>query len=178
MPVSQVPSHITLNGIITPIGGGGLLSGTALTCSTTATRVFGAEPTLSGTDDCTRAFQSGTHIPVVPASATIADGLRTPVGLLPWSVIHTRGLVHSVYRVSEEEIKGALRLVWERMKVVVEPSAVVGLAVALFNEEFRGLVEREGGEKGWDLGVVFSGGNVSLDVVAELFAEGGEGVGR
>ena len=171
--LSQIPPHTHLAGIITPIGGGGLLSGTALTCSTTSTLVFGAEPTLSGTDDCTRAFQSGTHIPTVPASTTIADGLRTPVGLLPWSIIHTRKLVHSVYRVSEDEIKAALRLVWERMKIVVEPSAVVGLAVALFNEEFRGLVEREAGEKGWDLGVVFSGGNVSLEVVAGLFAEGG-----
>jgi threonine dehydratase len=61
-------------------------------------------------------------------------------------------------------------MVYERMKVVVEPSAVVGLAVALFNEDFRGLVEREGGEKGWDLGVVFSGGNVSLEKLGELIA--------
>ena len=123
--LSQLPPHLDhLHGIITPVGGGGLLSGTALTCSTTPTLVFGAEPTLSGTDDCTRAFRSGVHIPAVPASATIADGLRTPVGLLPWSIIHTRKLVHSVYSVSEAEIKAALRLVWERMKVVVEPRYV------------------------------------------------------
>jgi threonine dehydratase len=56
------------------------------------------------------------------------------------------------------------------MKIVVEPSAVVGLAVALFNEEFRGMVEREGGEEGWDLGVVFSGGNIDLDKLGELIA--------
>jgi threonine dehydratase len=57
----------------------------------------------------------------------------------------------------------------ERMKVVIEPSAVVGLATALYNEEFRRLVEREGGEEGWDLGVVFSGGNVSVEALGKLF---------
>jgi threonine dehydratase len=59
--------------------------------------------------------------------------------------------------------------VLERMKVVVEPSSVVGLAVALWNEDFRRLIEKEGGDEGWDLGVVFSGGNLSLEAVGKLY---------
>lgn len=175
---SQVPARTRLDAVITPCGGGGLLSGTALACSPSSSNdvkpihVFGAEPShLHLTDDCARGLALGRRIPAVPASDTIADGLRTPVGEIPWSVIHDRKLVRGVYTAGEAEIKRALRLVYERMKVVVEPSAVVGLAVALFNEEFRAMVEREGGEEGWDLGVVFSGGNVSLDVLGGLFAE-------
>ena len=75
-----------------------------------------------------------------------------------------------MYSVTERQIKDALRLVYERMKVVVEPSAVVPLAVALYNEEFRSMVEGEAGEDGWDLGIVFSGGNVELGAFGSLFA--------
>ncbi|KAH6649802.1 tryptophan synthase beta subunit-like PLP-dependent enzyme [Chaetomium tenue] len=166
---SQLPPRHTLTAIITPCSGGGLLSGTALACEGTGILVFGAEPSLEGADDLRRSLLAGARIDSV-TTTTIADGLRTPVGPIPWGVIYERGLVKGAYSVSEEEIRKAVRLVYERMKVVVEPSAVVGLAVALFNEEFRGMVEREGGEKGWDLGVVFSGGNVSLDKLGELIA--------
>jgi threonine dehydratase len=159
---------------MTPCGGGGLLSGTALACSDLEENgpilVFGAEPSFSGADDGRRGYYSGTRVETVK-SLTIADGLRTPVGKYPWSIIYERKLVAGMYSVGEEEIKRALRLVYERMKVVVEPSAVVGLAVALFNEEFRSMVEREAGEEGWDLGVVFSGGNVELAALGRLFAE-------
>ncbi|KAL2157365.1 hypothetical protein VTH06DRAFT_6183, partial [Thermothelomyces fergusii] len=89
---------------------------------------------------------------------------------IPWGIIHDRRLVRAIYAVSEDDIRRTLRLVYERMKIVVEPSAVVGLAVALFNEEFRALVEREGGEEGWDLGVIFTGGNVNLDQLPDLLA--------
>ena len=65
-----------------------------------------------------------------------------------------------------------MKLVLERMKLFVEPSAVVGLAVALFDEEFRGLVEREGGEEGWDVGVVLSGGNTTVEALGKMFAVG------
>ncbi|KAL2128875.1 hypothetical protein VTI74DRAFT_8518 [Chaetomium olivicolor] len=158
-----------LDAIITPCGGGGLLSGTALACEGTGIAVFGAEPSFEGADDCRRGFEAGKRVEQVKTT-TIADGLRTPVGRIPWGVIFERRLVKGMYSVSEGEIKKAMRLVYERMKVVVEPSAVVGLAVALFNEEFRGMVEREGGSEGWDLGVVFSGGNVSLETLGELFS--------
>ncbi|KAJ7447948.1 IlvA, threonine dehydratase [Mycena galericulata] len=163
------PSGRALNAIIAPCGGGGMLAGVGLSCEGTGIRVFGAEPSHEGADDCTRGYYAGTRIASV-TSLTIADGLRTPVGVYPWSVIYERRLVSGMYSVSESEIVAALRLVYERCKLVVEPSAVVGLAVALYNEDFRAMVEREAGEEGWDLGIVFSGGNVSLEALGKLFS--------
>ena len=157
-----------LDAIIAPCGGGGMLSGTAISCEGTRIYVFGAEPEFEGADDCKRGLESGKRIERV-STLTIADGLRTPVGAYPWTVIHDRRLVREMFSVTEKQIKKALRLVLERMKMVVEPSAVVGLATALFNEDFRRIVEREGGEEGWDLGIVFSGGNVSVEALGKMF---------
>lgn len=171
-PNSQEKPGKGLDAIIAPCGGGGLLSGTALSCEGTGIAVFGAEPEFQGADDCRRGFESGTRVESV-SSLTIADGLRTPVGKLPWGVIYERRLVRAVYSVTEDEIRAALRLVLERMKLVVEPSAVVPLAVVLFNEEFRAMVEREAGPEGWDVGVVFSGGNVALENFGDMFPKGG-----
>ncbi|TGO40835.1 hypothetical protein BHYA_0030g00010 [Botrytis hyacinthi] len=164
-----------LDAIITPCGGGGMLSGVALSCEGRGIRVFGAEPEFQGADDGRRGFEQGERIESVK-SLTIADGLRTPVGKIPWSVIFERRLVENMYSVTEEQIKKAMRLVLERMKVVVEPSACVGLATVLFHEGFRGLVEREAGERGWDVGVVFSGGNVGIEALGGLFGEGSNGM--
>jgi threonine dehydratase len=158
-----------LNAIIAPCGGGGMLSGTALSCDGTGIFVFGAEPEFEDADDCKRGIEAGKRIETVK-TLTIADGLRTPVGIFPWTVIHDRELVRQMFSVTEDQIKAALRLVLERMKVVVEPSAVVGLATALFNEDFRRIVEKEGGDEGWDLGIVFSGGNVSVEALGKMFA--------
>jgi threonine dehydratase len=158
-----------LDAIIAPCGGGGMLSGTALSCEETGIFVFGAEPEFEGADDCKRGLAAGKRIETVK-SLTIADGLRTPVGAYPWTVIHDRKLVRKMFSVTEDQIKKALRLVLERMKMVVEPSAVVGLATALFNEDFRKMVEKEGSEYGWDLGIVFSGGNVSVEALGKFFA--------
>lgn len=158
-----------LDAIIAPCGGGGMLSGVALSCEGTSITVFGAEPEYQGADDGKRGFEAGKRIESVK-TLTIADGLRTQIGALPWSVIYERRLVRQMYNVTEDEIVAALRLVLERMKVVVEPSAVVPLAVVLFNEDFRRLVEQEAGEAGWDVGVVFSGGNVALEQLGRLFA--------
>lgn len=157
-----------LNAIIAPCGGGGLLSGTALSALGTGILIFGAEPEFEGADDCKRGLAAGKRVEAVK-TLTLADGLRTPVGKWPWKVISDTEKVKGVYSVTEEQIKRTLQLVLERMKVVVEPSAVVGLAVALWNEDFRRLMEKEGGEEGWDLGVVFSGGNVSLEALGKLF---------
>lgn len=158
-----------LDAIITPCGGGGMLSGVALSCEGTGIRVFGSEPSFQGADDCRRGLAAGKRVESV-STLTVADGLRTPVGAIPWSIIHDRKLVQAVYAVTEAQIAAALRLVLERMKVVVEPSSAVPLAVVLFNEEFRAMVEREAGPEGWDVGVVFSGGNVGLDKLGALFA--------
>ncbi|KAF4837113.1 Serine racemase [Colletotrichum tropicale] len=158
-----------LDAIMTPCGGGGMLSGVALSCEGTGIRVFGAEPEFQGADDCKRGFEAGKRVESVK-TLTIADGLRTPVGKFPWGVIYERRLVENMFSVSEEEIKAAVKLVFERFKLVVEPSGAVPLAVALFNEDFRSMVEREAGEKGWDLGLVFSGGNMAMEGLMKIFA--------
>ncbi|KAH6968511.1 tryptophan synthase beta subunit-like PLP-dependent enzyme [Fusarium avenaceum] len=159
-----------LDAIMTPLGGGGMLSGVALSCEGTGIRVFGSEPSFEGADDGKRGYESGSRITSVK-SLTVADGLRTPVGEHPWSVIYGRRLVSGIYSVTDDEILSAMKLVFERFKLVVEPSACVPLAVALYDEDFRSMVEKEAGEDGWDLGLVFSGGNVGLDAVGKLFAD-------
>ncbi|KAG7125648.1 beta-hydroxyaspartate dehydratase like protein [Verticillium longisporum] len=75
-----------------------------------------------------------------------------------------------MFAVSEDDILQATKLVFERFKLVIEPSAAVPLATALYNEDFRAMVEREAGEAGWDLGLVFSGGNIAMDGLVKLFA--------
>ncbi|KAI0146264.1 tryptophan synthase beta subunit-like PLP-dependent enzyme [Xylariaceae sp. FL1272] len=157
-----------LDAILAPCRGGGMLSGVALSCEGTGIRVLGCEPSFQGGDDAKRGFEAGKRVESV-STLTIADGLRTPLGKYPWEVIFERKLVQGFFSVSEEEIVDALRLIYERFKMVVEPSSAVPLAVALYNEEFRTLVEREAGEEGWDVGVVFSGGNVSLENFGKLF---------
>jgi threonine dehydratase len=142
-----------LDAILTPVGGGGLLAGcaTAVRELKPGIRVFGAEPL--GADDAARSKEAGEWVPQT-APNTIADGLLTSTGQLTWPII--RDLVEGVFTVTDDEIRAAMRLVWERMKLVVEPSGAVGAAVAL-SEAFRGL---QGAKK---VGIVFSGGNVSLD---------------
>ncbi|KAL3482192.1 tryptophan synthase beta subunit-like PLP-dependent enzyme [Aspergillus californicus] len=156
-----------LDAVITPIGGGGLNGGVATFFSDKETRVFGAEPSFEGGDDCQRGLAANARIESVK-TLTIADGLRTPVGVLNWEIISDRNKVAGVFSVTEDQIKSAMRLVLERMKVVVEPSAVVGLAVCLYNEEFRWLVEREA-PGGWNVGIVFSGGNTTVEAIGKLF---------
>ncbi|KAK1725696.1 hypothetical protein CaCOL14_013341 [Colletotrichum acutatum] len=162
---------IGLDAIIAPCSGGGLLSGTALSCEGTGIKVFGAEPEFEGADDGRRGFYSGARITAHPQTPNgVADGLAGTVSATPWGLIYDRGLVSGMYAVTEEEILAATRLLLERLKMWVEPSAAVPLAVALFNEEFRAMVEREGGKEGWDLGLVVSGGNVDVDGMVKLFS--------
>ena len=142
-----------LDAIVTPVGGGGLLAGCAIAARgiDPAVRVFGAEPL--GADDAARSKAAGTLIPQTGPN-TIADGLLTSLGRLTWPVI--RDQVERVVTVTDDEIRAAMRLVWERMKLVVEPSGAVGVA-AVLGEAFRTL---SGVRK---VGVVLSGGNVGLD---------------
>ncbi len=100
---------------------------------------------------------------------TIADGLRTPVGEIPFSIISDKEKLEDIYSVTEEQIKAALKLLMERAKLYVEPSAAVSLAVVLYNEEFRRMVE-DTAEDGWNIGVVLSGGNTTLEALGKLFA--------
>jgi threonine dehydratase len=177
-----------LDAVLVPLGGGGLLGGIATYFSPSAgqpkTYVFGAEPSFEGCDDARRGLAAipPKRIDHV-SSLTIADGLRTPVGILNWSVVSDRDKVEGVYAVTETQIKDAMRLVFERMKVVIEPSAAVSLGVVLFNEEWRTWVLdrqkeeesrlglRTGEGRAWDVGVVFSGGNTTMEAVGTLFAQ-------
>ena len=167
VPTRPLPRH--LDAVIAPLGGGGMLSGVATALHGTGTVVFGAEPSFEGADDGRRGLAANKRI-VTVKTLTIADGLRTPVGELTWTVISDKSKVRGVYAVTEEQILKAMRLVLERMKVFVEPSAVVGLAVCLYDEEFRALVEREGEAEGWNVGVILSGGNTTVEAISKMYA--------
>lgn len=139
-----------LDMIITPVGGGGLLSGTAITTAAMAPScaVHAAEP--SGADDAARSLRAGQLIPSVDPD-TICDGLLTSLSERTFAII--REHVRAIWTVSDDEVRAAMRLVFERMKLVVEPSAVVGLAAVLSGRFDVG---------GRRVGLVFSGGNVDL----------------
>ena len=159
-----------LDAVIGPIGGGGMLSGVATALYGTGVQVFGAEPSFEGADDARRGIAAGERVASV-STLTIADGLRTPVGTIPWTVVADPAKVRRVFAVSEDEIRAALQLVLERMKVVVEPSAAVPLAACLFNEELRRIVADEGGDEGWNVGIILTGGNTTVAAIAKLFGE-------
>jgi len=139
-----------LDAILVPIGGGGLASGTLLACGFTApaTSVYAVEP--KGADDAFRSVRDGRIHPSANPR-TIADGLRTSLGELTFPIV--KALVRAIVTVEEESIVAAMRLVWERMKLVVEPSGAVPLAALL-----------EGGVdlKAKRVGIILSGGNVDL----------------
>jgi threonine dehydratase len=140
-----------LDQVMAPVGGGGLLSGTALATRyfSPVTRVVAAEP--KGADDAYRSFISGTLVPSVNP-VTIADGLLTSLGSLTFPLILKH--VDAILTVSEEGIIKAMKLVWERMKIVIEPSSAVPLAAVLENpKQFRGN----------RTGIILSGGNVDLN---------------
>lgn len=136
--------------VIAPVGGGGLLSGTALAVANLSpgTGVMAAEP--SGADDAYRSLQAGRII-LIENPATIADGLRTSLGDLTFAVI--RKYVTSILTVGEEDIIRAMRLIWERMKIIVEPSAAVPLGAVL---------SRRNEVPGRRIGIILSGGNLDL----------------
>lgn len=138
-----------LDAVIVPVGGGGLLAGSALVGARRGLRVFGAEP--AGADDAMRSLRAGRIIPV-EAPDTIADGLRTSLGERGFAII--RREVEDVLTVSEDAILAAMRLLWERTKLVVEPSGAVPLAALLERGPPPGCAR---------IGVVLSGGNVDLD---------------
>ncbi|CAH1000140.1 L-threo-3-hydroxyaspartate ammonia-lyase [Neolewinella maritima] len=140
-----------LDYIITPVGGGGLLSGTALAARYFSIRakVFGAEP--EGVDDAARSLKSG-KIEQNETNHTVSDGLRTHLGERTFPIIHK--YVTDIFVVSDEETVAAMRLIWERMKIIVEPSCSVPLAAILrYPEVFRDK----------HVGIILTGGNVDVD---------------
>jgi threonine dehydratase len=141
---------VTLDVIIAPVGGGGLLSGTALSTGyfSPTTKVIAGEP--AGAADAVLSFQTG-KIEKAPFIDTIADGLLTPLGDKTLPII--RAQVSKIVTVTDDEIRYAMQLIWERMKLVIEPSAAVGLATALkLKEELAGKA----------IGIILTGGNLDL----------------
>jgi threonine dehydratase len=140
-----------LDAVVAPIGGGGMISGTCLTLSNIApqTRIYAAEP--KDADDAYQSFKTG-EIVAYDAPVTVADGLKVPLKELTWHFV--RNHVTDVLLATEQEIIDAMRLIWARMKIVMEPSSAVPLATILKNRDVFA---------GKRVGVVITGGNVDLD---------------
>ena len=140
-----------LDAVIAPIGGGGMISGTCLTLSHLAPHVeiYAAEPEQA--DDAARSFRAG-HIIADDAPVTVADGLKVPLKDNTWHFVSHN--VTDILTASEEEIIDAMKLTWARMKIVIEASCAVPLAVILKNPDVFA---------GKKVGVIITGGNVDLD---------------
>ncbi len=148
-----------LDAIVAPVGGGGLVGGTAIAALhlSPATRIYAAEP--QGANDAWQSKRANRLIPQTNPQ-TIADGLRTSLGQLTFPLI--RDLVHDILLVSEAQIVEAMKHVFERLKVVIEPSAAVAVAAVLHHKDlFRGK----------RTGIILSGGNVDLQALGKLFAD-------
>jgi len=146
--------------ILAPLGGGGLLSGTVIAAShlSPGVRVIGCEP--AGADDAYRSIREGRRITDF-TPLTIADGLRTPLGENTFEILRER--LGEIVLVSEAQILTAMRTVWERMKIVIEPSSAVAVAP---------LLERKIDAEGKRVGVILSGGNVDLSAFFTDLANG------
>ncbi len=139
-----------LDAVVAPIGGGGMVSGTCLTLSNLApeVKIFAAEPEQA--DDAARSFKAG-HIIADDAPETVADGLKVPLKELTWHFVSNH--VTDILTASEQEIVDAMRLIWARMKIVMEPSSAVTLATILKNRDVFA---------GKRVGIIITGGNVDL----------------
>ncbi|MBS64517.1 beta-hydroxyaspartate dehydratase BhcB [Salinisphaera sp.] len=140
-----------LDVVIAPIGGGGLIGGTALSCRALSphTQVLAAEP--ANADDAYRSLAAGKRL-IEDAPDTIADGLKASLGELNWGIVQHE--VDEILRAEEAAIVEAMHLIWQRMKIIVEPSCAVPLATILHHPE------RFAGQR---VGVILTGGNVDLD---------------
>ncbi|XP_067877838.1 serine racemase-like isoform X1 [Heterodontus francisci] len=150
--LQQVPD---VQAVVVPVGGGGMVSGIAIAIKAQRpqVKIYAAEP--ENADDCYRSKQSGRLTPNAQPPMTLADAVKTSIGAKTWPII--RDLVDDVFTVSEEEIQQATRLMWERAKLVIEPTAGVGVA-AVLSRRFR---ELPGSLR--NVCVVLCGGNVDLD---------------
>ena len=143
----------SLDAIVAPIGGGGMISGTCLTVSALApqTEVIAAEPTNA--DDAFRSFKAG-HIIADDAPETIADGLKVPLKEKTWHFVSNH--VNDILTVTEDEIIAAMKLIWQHLRIVMEPSSAVPFAAIIKNKQ------RFAGKR---VGVIITGGNVDLDAL-------------
>ena len=148
--LEEVPD---LDAVVAPVGGGGLLAGTCAAAHglNPSVRVVAAEP--QGADDAARSRAAGQLLPQTGPN-TVADGLLTSLGALTWPFVRDR--VERVVTVAEPEIVAAMRLAWERAKLLIEPSSAVAVA-AVLSDEFRNLAGLR------RVGVILSGGNANLE---------------
>ena len=148
----QVP-HLDV--LLTPVGGGGMLSGSCISTIALSpnTRIIAAEPEAA--NDAYLSFQAGRLIEL-PSPTTIADGLKTNLGSLTWPCIQQN--VEAVLTVTEEEIISATRLIWQRLKMVVEPSSAVVLAAVLTAAQKHPKTFNN-----QRVGLILTGGNVDID---------------
>ncbi|XP_067165952.1 serine racemase isoform X2 [Apteryx mantelli] len=155
--LEQVPE---VNALVVPVGGGGMIAGIAVAVKALRpdVKVFAAEP--CNADDCYQSKLRGELTPNLHPPDTIADAVKTSIGANTWPII--RDLVDDVLTVSEQEIKATTRLVWERMKLLIEPTAGVGVA-AVLSEQFQ-AVSRDV----QNVCVVLCGGNVDLSSLTWL----------
>jgi threonine dehydratase len=146
--------------IVTPVGGGGLLSGSAISAKShrPSIKVIGVEPAAA--DDAYQSWKSG-HIVTLPASpTTIADGVRTvAIGTRTFEVMFANRLVDEIVTVTEDEIANAVKVAWSRLHLALEPTGTLPLAAYLAGKLPKGRT-----------GLVFSGGNADLSTVATLLA--------
>lgn len=152
-----------LDALLAPVSGGGLLSGTALSAKQLRSdiRVYGCEPERA--DDASRSLTAGT-LQSLESSDTIADGLRA--SLAPRTFAILRGNVDGIFLATEEEIIAATKLIWERMKIIVEPSSAIALAPLLKPGAVSRIVDRgTTREARAKIGVILSGGNVDLQAL-------------
>ena len=146
-------THPELNYIFTPVGGGGLIAGTVIAAENFGIncKVIGGEPFEA--DDAYRSLESG-KIESNNTTNTIADGLKTELGDINFPIIQQG--VEKIIRVTEEEIIAAMKLIWERLKIVCEPSSAVA---------FAALIKEKENYKNMNIGIIISGGNVNLDTL-------------
>ena len=141
-----------LDAILAPIGGGGLMSGTCITTHSLLpnAKLYGAEP--KGADDAYRSLKEGRMLPQENPN-TICDGLLTSLGENTWKILKDH--LDAIYTVTDDEVIKAMRLIWERMKIIIDPSCATPVAVVL-SDQFKAL---EGME---NIGIILTGGNVDL----------------
>ena len=150
----------TIDLVATPVGGGGLLSGTAIAAKSydASVRVVGVEPAVA--DDAYRSWKTGKIQTLDRAPATLADGVRTTaIGERNFEVMFGQGLVDEIVTVSEDEIAGAVKLAWTRLHLALEPTGAMSLA-AFVSGKLRGR----------RVGLVLTGGNANLETVSKLLS--------
>uniref|UniRef100_F6VCE5 L-serine ammonia-lyase n=1 Tax=Ciona intestinalis TaxID=7719 RepID=F6VCE5_CIOIN len=165
LAMEMLEQNPNLDAIVAPVGGGGLISGVAIAAKALKPyiKIYAVEP--ENANGCYLSKLSGKLEYVVGTEATIADGVRANIGESTWPII--QDLIDDVITVSEEEIKQATVLVWERAKLVIEPTAGVGVAAVVGKK----LLSAKGFDNSVkNIGLVLSGGNVDARDIAKLIA--------